>query len=617
MSKHPAAEHLQRTLEQNLPSTDKISTTLEKSKEAIDAEAAKQGMFSGTRQTAKDTSTLLQTTKEFIEEKNQGELVQKIIKDSAQAVSELAKIMKTVPMFQDRNRLLQARYKAMGQVKDFTQMAQDNLESMKTLVLTLVNSHQFRALLSECSELIQETFRSETQGAPEMKLNLDPYTNKPLTDEAKEKANQVLQFGKQVVTDVKQGNIGIPEDKKQLIQYRFKNLINNLNSDPNFRKAIDGFFGLMDQIQYYATQLKEQTKGQLQEKAQQFNFRDSALMQVFNDTKIFIAGFTGEDSLNRLVDDSWNLMNLILNDEQLRVFFWEFRQYVSEVLYNPALLEEPTYKTRWDNLVTRAKQHTTNQQFRDLFYANWADLETCMDNIKHDTLTQRLANDAARVAKDLFLDTSGKPSFTVMAQGLVNLRDLLLPVIRKNLENVYIPGFTGSNEKYDWNIDGMYLNAAQLLPDNIEVKTWGRAQISLTDKPSEVLDYMTMWIRNIGIEAKNLKFHFVRKSTPKLDERGIAYIFVSGRNEIKVTWRVQAKEGQPWVFSIEQVHVDLGDLDVTIKESTHKFMMKMVTSLFAGTIQRSIEDALEKNIRESLGMVNHKMSEAVAGMITM
>jgi hypothetical protein len=198
---------------------------------------------------------------------------------------------------------------------------------------------------------------------------------------------------------------------------------------------------------------------------------------------------------------------------------------------------------------------------------------------------------------------------------LDNLRLLLAPILRKHLENVPVPSFSGSDETYDWSIDGMYLNAASIIPDNFELKVWGDAKVSLTDEPSKAATYITMWIRDIGLNAKDLKFHFKRKAFPKIEDSGIADVNITGKgSKIKMVWKIVGEQHQPWIWSVYQVNCSLEDVDITVKEASHSWLLKMITTLFSGSIRRSIEEKVESSIIEGLGNINDQLNKTVKGI---
>jgi len=604
MSKHPAYDVAKNLAEANIPSNVQIEKTLDSTKQVLKEEMQKRGTGAPEYKLAKDTTTVLDTSKKFIEEKNKGELFQKFVQDANEAVRELEQQFRSQKFFLDRYQVYQATKQP---IQDFSKIAQANADSLKSLALTLVNSSEFRSLVVEFIDLVQSMAQLEQQktgGIPSMK----PSTTEeiPLTEEARLKGQQAKEFGQQILTDIREGTIPIPEEKRQLILLRLRQLVQRLNGDPNFTSAVNGIFQLFDQIQYWAVQLKEQAMQTTQ------TIETSALWRMWIDGKSFVANFTGQQILNKSYDDVWNFYQLVMNDERLRTFFWEFREFFLTVLREPALLDTDDFKQKWNNLYTYSYEWMNDQRYQKLVNTIYNDFNIIIERLRSDTVSQQLSEDVTRLAKDVFLDESGNPSLQIMTQGLDNLRSLVAPILRKYLENVPIPPFSGSDETYDWQIDQMFINGSTIIPDNFELKVWGDANVSLTEKPSSAATYITMWIRDIGLVAKDIKFHFKRKSFPKLEESGVADVSISDKGtKLKIVWKVIGQQNQPWKFSIYQVACSLSNLDITIKQSSHTWLMKFLTTLFSGTIRRNIEDKIESSVIEGLATVNDRLNETV------
>jgi len=352
----------------------------------------------------------------------------------------------------------------------------------------------------------------------------------------------------------------------------------------------------------------------LKEKTQQLWYsEDSALFKLNKDLKLFVSNFTGVEPLDILSEDFTKFWQLAMNDERMSTFFWDFRTFLIDSINNPDTLDSDDVKAKWNDLFDRSRTLLNDPKYNELWNRIWVGIQICLENIKNDPLQLKLTNDAKKLVKDLFLDTTGTPSLPVIATSIVKVKNLLMPIIQKNLENVPVPGMSGTNEKYDWKIDGLLLNIKEVLPENIEVKLWGRALVGLKeDVASQAVTYLTVWIRDFHFDCKSLKFWFNRKVTPKLEERGLADFVLKGKNVLKITWKIQGTEtDKTWQYGIEQVSCDLDDLDITIKESTHTWLMKMITSLFSGSIKRSIEDSVEKGITEGMGNFGKTMYEGV------
>jgi len=606
MSKHPASDLTSR-LAENVPSNVQMEKGIEQTKQVLQEEIAKRGTTVPEYKLAKDTTELLTTTQQFIHEKNKGELLQKFLQDASDAVDEISQQFNSQQFFIQRRQFM---IKSQVPIQDITQTAKINAEALKNLGLTLLNSSEFRLLLNDFVDLVQSMVRTEqlkTGSLPSLTPSTD--TTVPLTEEAKAKAQQTLDIGQQVFQDIKEGKLVIPEDRKQLVWARLRSLIDRLNYDTNFQSATNGLFQLFDQIQYWSLQLKEQAKQQV---SQVQLTQGSALWRMWDDSKQMMVKWVPEQHMNKFYNDISGFYNLVWSDERLTQFFWDFRSFIVDVIQNPSLLDTEEYKQRWNNLYNYSYVWMNDPKYRQSLNSIYADFYLILDTMKADQLTTKLTSDLSRIARDVVLDESGQPSLQIMGQGLNNLRTLVAPILRKYLENVAVPGFSGSDETYDWQIEGMYLNASTLIPDNIEVKVWGDAKISLTDQSSKAATYITMWIRDIGLAAKDLKYHFKRKGAISLDESGICDFLIDPKgSRIKIVWRIVGEQNQPWLWSIYQVNCSLGDVDITIKESTHTYLMKFLSTIFSGRIRRNIEDKIESTIIEGLGSVNDQLNATV------
>jgi hypothetical protein len=299
---------------------------LESTKQALETEVAKRGTTAPESKLAQDTSQLLGTTQQFIQEKNKGELLQNFINDAKEAIQEFNTQMNSQQFWINRTKLILA---AQKQAINLNEVAQMNIDSMKNLALTFVNSQEFRALIVEFINLAQTMADIEQQKTGQLPSMMpEQTTTVPLTEEAKMKMQQTKEVGQKLFEDISQGKIEIPEDRKQLVRQRLRDLVNRLNADPNFQQAVNGLFYLFDQAQFYGYQLKEQAVQQAQQ--MQGSMQTSAIWRMWYDGKAFIANFTGNDLLNKFNTDCMNFMNLVSNDQRLNQFFartWKMSKF--------------------------------------------------------------------------------------------------------------------------------------------------------------------------------------------------------------------------------------------------------------------------------------------------
>jgi len=617
MSKHPAFELAREISQGNVPGNEPINKTIESTKQALETEAQNRGQGAPEAKIAKDAAQLLGTTQEYIQEKNEGEIVQKFFLNAKEAGTELGnemqRLAKEEKITYEGYGIGDLKQQAQAKIDNWSQIAQENIDTMKGFVLSLVDSPEFRSLLLEFVGIVQDTIRTESQKAPN--IGVSAQTTTPLSQEMKEKSIETVEFGKTVVSDIKEGNLPISEDRKRELFYRFKFFLKRLSAAPEYRRGINGLFQIMDQINYYMSQLSSQVQAQAPSKEEvtsDIKQRIPHLLRMWNDGYTFLGNFTGQDILDKTMKDFQFSYKLFMNDQRITQYFAHIRSFIYEMMNNPDLIDQEGFNTRLNELWEEGSQWTYDPQYNHAYNLLWDDIATIGQRIKSDPLQSRMAKDANTLAKDLILDESGQPSLKIMTTGLNQFRSLVGPILIKNLEQLPIPSFSGTNETYDWTIEGMLLNGREIIPDNFDIKVWGAANLSLATTAAKSLTFITVWVRDMGVDMKDLKFHFTRKSFPKMDERGVADVSIQGKGStIKLVWRIEGQQDQPWLFSLYDIQCHLADLDITVKESTHTWLMKMITSLWSGTIKRQIEYRIEQTLRQNLLPINDRLNEVL------
>jgi hypothetical protein len=362
-----------------------------------------------------------------LEEKNKGDLFQNFVYDANKASEELTLLFKEHPFFIEKHKALLAKHQAI----DFASMAKQNLSGnnlskspvsnifvvMKDLLLTLINSHEFRSLLGDLVLLIQDSFKQEAAKAPTLKPEFSDTQNKTRTAiEVVQKAADVYEYGKGVISDVKTGNLPMDEEKKKKVRTEFNAIITKISRDANFSNAVNGLFYLMDQIQFFAHRLKSEAEAQVE------TIQTPSLNAMWVDAKEFLINFVGEEVISMLVSD-WNeLYKSISTDTLLMNYFSELRDFLVDVLKKPDLINSEEMNQKWDDLYLRGQEYLNDEQYVEKFKKLNLDIRVLIDSFKTDVASNQLAADASKLARDLFLDESGKPSLNIMSTGLNNLR---------------------------------------------------------------------------------------------------------------------------------------------------------------------------------------------------
>jgi len=314
----------------------------------------------------------------------------------------------------------------------------------------------------------------------------------------------------------------------------------------------------------------------------------------WHDGRALLEQFVGKESLDSFIDHVQDFMEVARDDVQMRVFFRELRGYINATIQNPDLVYDEEYQKQAYQLMDFAVDWLNDPKYKDRLDLIWKDLNTMLENMKNDETRKRLADDTRVLAQDLFLDsTTGRPSLTVTQHGINNVRSLLAPILKKNLEILNFPLIAGSNKEYDYEIRDLTLNAANIVPDRIEIRLWADANIALNEGKSEAVSYLTVWIRDVGISASDVKFDVKRKVFPTLHNYGRANIAIYGNNQLRITWKVKAEADKPIELKLYSLKCYIDHLKHDIIESNHTLLDKMILSLWHSNIKKNWKKVLK------------------------
>jgi len=249
---------------------------------------------------------------------------------------------------------------------------------------------------------------------------------------------------------------------------------------------------------------------------------------------------------------------------------------------------------------------------RPLFDAVFDQLRLIFTNIKNDASRQDFSNKLAKLGADFAFDEQGRPDLFVIQESLSQMRGILVPVLSKQLANLPIPKIEGSNNKYDFSIDGMILNVGDLLPEFVNFRTKTDTRMSVqrlaTQKNSTKI---VMEVDKIRALFKDIRFFYRRKRMPKIEDHGIADVDLSQGTgvSVKIVWKLKSRLNQPYLLRLLKVKCSIDRLAITVRNAKHNVLDKLATKLFAGTIKKQMANAIVNNIINALQPLSVKLNE--------
>jgi hypothetical protein len=209
------------------------------------------------------------------------------------------------------------------------------------------------------------------------------------------------------------------------------------------------------------------------------------------------------------------------------------------------------------------------------------------------------------------LDAQGRPDLNVMQDSLSQIKNLVYPLLSKQLSNMTIARIAGSNETYDWSVENLLISIPDLIPEYFELRTKNLLQVNLKELETEKNNTkVTMEIKNLRPVFKDMKFWYLRKTFPKIEDFGNVDIDLSkGKGaKIKIIWKIKSKSNRPFAFALLEVKCIIDSMDVTVKDAKHEILDRIATSVFAANLKQSVAQGIVNAIVDSLRPMNDQMN---------
>jgi len=238
-----------------------------------------------------------------------------------------------------------------------------------------------------------------------------------------------------------------------------------------------------------------------------------------------------------------------------------------------------------------------------------------LESIKKDPTLTEFQSSIQQFAKDFGLSSGpkGTPDLLKLTTGIDQLRMLLLPVLRKMLENIPLARIEIYNPTYDMVLDDIYLNGADILPEFFRMEFDNKLDADLRLEGGPTKNKTRLWIEVSGMKPqfKHFTFAYKRKTFPALEDRGTANLLFKGNGmKIVSTWEVESETGKQPKAVIRNCKCTIDSIDIHILEAEkHGIFDKMAASMMQGTVKRKLSGAIEELLYSNMGPINDQINE--------
>jgi len=236
-----------------------------------------------------------------------------------------------------------------------------------------------------------------------------------------------------------------------------------------------------------------------------------------------------------------------------------------------------------------------------------------LNSIKNDSTLNNFQSSVEQFAKDFGITgPKGQPDLLKMTTGIDQLRLLMVPVVRKMLENIPLARVEIYSPSFDMMVDDLYLNGADILPEFFRMKIDNKIEADLRLKGGPSHNRTRLWVEVSGMKPKfkHFKFAYQRKTFPKLNDQGMANLIFKGNGaKIVFVWELKSDIGATPVAFLKDCKCTIDSIDIQILEAEkHSWFDQMAATMMSGSLKRKLSAAIEEFVESNIDRVNDQLN---------
>ncbi|KAL7752701.1 hypothetical protein RI367_001703 [Sorochytrium milnesiophthora] len=602
-----------------IPSTQKVTSALDVAQSSsVWSEVADKPLSETGKKVAEKAEKLLGSTKRVLEEKNNNDQFQTMLKHGAIAAEEA----------QERSSMYESISSTFGEDKSINIQAENMTQKAVNAVKMLISSSAFRTLMRDFSGIINasvakygpegatddkpasEKFESAAQTATDVgKAKIQEWeSGKPATEVAKDAASEVADKADEVKENVKDvvKNFKLPEEQREDIIQRFRALMQELQKNDQFQGAVSDLVDVMTAFYHKTSTVVAAVDAEVVEPVSNSKHADIAVQNA----KELLENFSNGAPLDPFIHAVEDLIHNIKNNDKVSEYLDDLKVFFLQALRSPTFVASTDMSSQTSKLLDTGRELVSSEVYDDLHRVA-QEGDKFLDHLTNDSTTNQFGQDFKELMSELLLDENGKPTFK---PELVNDFAKIIPVVMDKLQYFPIPRFD-SDESYDFIFDNLTFSCL-VAPRHVQVLT----NTHFDTVSENVVNTITFRISRVQASANNIVFYYNKKVFPRMSDVGLADFTIGGDGiDIDMTIQPEVAEimhdikhkelPQTRVFKVLNVESTVHDLNMTLKRTHHSWMYKMLNPFVHTMVRKQIQEAINKGLKELIFKVEDAVNQ--------
>ncbi|KAL1919448.1 uncharacterized protein VTP21DRAFT_2141 [Calcarisporiella thermophila] len=625
-----------------MPSTGQITSKIDEIQQSGAIHEIAKDMTPLGKKVAADAEKLMESTKKMLEEKNEGDNLQKVLFYGTKGMNEAARSAQSKVSTEPLHKGAQ----------DAQALAAEAGDKAMRIARMMITSPQFRRLIFDLQQIVQEAIQMSVseqheggskpagkgaKGAsgemsPEEALRETADTARGAADkvgkkganaaqaqfqkysEGKQSATEAAQnLGQQAADAAKRGVEGlhVPEEQQRRLIERFKQLMLSVQKTSEYQSTLDDLVEIIRQLGNRGAQMREQLKSAAERAGRR---EGESLQKATESAKELMERFASNKSLDPLIEACQVLAEKAAEDKKLHRFLNDAAAYLNHAARDTKYLQSDKLQREGEDLFDRS-QRLFSKNYREQIEKIVAEARDFTDALTHDKTTSEWRADFETLIKDVLLDADGKPT---LKYGLLKDFAQVLYILGEKLEWLPLPRIEGENDDYHYIFDNVVLRCSSMIPRHMAVDTHTSLALPTLQRNLEtnqlerkgevrLLSHAHIKIENLNLEAKDIAFYYAKKSGfPKMTDVGYVDIIIPGDGLTLDLTLTPASETDPEsTFRVVRADVTLHDLKLRMHDTKNDFFYTILRPI----VQATVRSHLERTLMDGLTSVMKKLDE--------
>ncbi|KAF2762590.1 hypothetical protein EJ05DRAFT_506299 [Pseudovirgaria hyperparasitica] len=394
----------------------------------------------------------------------------------------------------------------------------------------------------------------------------------------------------------------MPKERREQTIWRLKKMVIEVQGHQDYLQAIETLLRLAEEYTGHGRTLAEHGQGQVKGA-----HGAGSLKTAEADLKTLIERFANSTSL----DDLFESINAIYKDAdqdpELKQWFKDVDTYIRKCLKQQGFIMEDESTRQYNELYDRGR-YLLREKYRTHTDRVLNETKSYANQFDADPQNKEFGLSLQKLFQDLGNDENGKPTFK--PHLVKDLTEVILPAVFESVRYVPIPRIEYSDNQVDAIIENLVIESDNLMPNIAEFGSdnywrWGRKQVASKNKNKVMLS-----VSGIQMDLKDVSYYVKRKQgTPKITDKGVVDLFLGGSGlsfKIEMETADKDKKDNAHFFKVNKVSVDIKNMKIKIKKSSHKLLFTLFKSLALKTLRPAIEKAIEKQIKDQVNALDSK-----------